>query len=260
MKDTKKQKKKLTVKKNAPVFKRKRKTKAAARINTKFGDSKIRSVRTEAKLTEMEMLITEWCIKYPPSLSPHRFLSEIKLFPANKTSAYLKAAPATHWIDRRREYQNMITKDMVKTHVDFVTEMNDLHLKASKVGLGKALEMLTKLEVKIVIDHKGVPRWQNFKPSDLKNCLESVALAQKIARTALGLPSDEGSVHVWQSLNINSGDGTQVVDQKTVNIDGKASVKEIESVLTYDEIKHLINAQKEKKQKLLPPSEEVDSD
>ena len=194
------------------------------------------------------MLITEWCINFPPSYSPNKFLIETKNFDPSKASAYMKAAPKDHWFERRREYQNMITKDLIKNHIDFVAEMNDLHLKASKLGLGKALEMLTKLDVKVEADKHGNPVFKRFKPSELKSCLESVALAQKIARTALGLPSDEGSVHVWQTMNVNAGDGTQIVQN---NNGDNVTVEQLEKDMSYDDIKLLIEAKKEEKQLLL---------
>lgn len=191
--------------------------------------------------------MSEWCIKYPPSMSPQRFLREIKEFADNKVAAYMKAAPAAIWFERRREYQNMITKDMVKSQLDFVTEMNDQHIKASRLGLAKAIEMLTKMEIKPYLDKHGETRFSKFRTADLKNCLESIAIAQKIQRTALGLPSDEGAITVWQQLNINQPQIGQTNIQ--VNEGDTASAQQLEKLLSYDDIKSLIEAQR---QGLLP--------
>ena len=233
--------------KTKPVFKRKAKPMASTPINTTFGSEQFKVVSTQSKLTEMEMLISEWCIKYPPSMSPQRFLREIKEFADNKVAAYMRAAPASLWFEKRREYQNMITKDMVKSQLDFVTEMNDQHIKASRLGLAKAIEMLTKMEIKPYLDKHGDTKFSKFRTADLKNCLESIAIAQKIQRTALGLPSDEGAITVWQQLNVNQPQIAQTNIQ--INDGETASVAQLEKLLSYDDIRNLIEAQR---QGLLP--------
>ena len=232
-----------------PKFKRRLRLKArpAETLNTEFGSKRFKVVSTESKLTEMEMLITEWTIKYPPSLAPNKFLRDVKRFSVSKAQAYLKAAPAHLWHERRRGYQDMILKDQVKSQLDWVAEMNDLHLRASKLGLAKAIEMLTKMEIKQYIDKNGDVKFSRFKSTDLKNCLESISIAQKIQRTALGLPSDEGAIHIWQQLNIQQNNlppGSQLslpAGSQHVSPEG------IGNALSYDEIKLLIEAQREGK-------------
>lgn len=234
-----------------PKFIRRRKVRAATPLNTTFGSDKFKAVTTESKLTELEMLITEWCIKYPPSMSPHKFLREVKHFSNPKVASYIKAAPTVLWQERRREYQNMITKDMVKGQLDFVTEMNDMHIRASKLGLAKAVELLTKMVIEPFKDKNGTICFSKFKPSDVKSCLESIAIAQRIQRTALGLPSDEGSITVWNQLNINA----RAQDQLAEGDGNHASISQVENAFSYDELKVLIEAQR---QGLLPVGVTID--
>jgi len=157
----------------------------------------------------------------------------------------MKAVPTSAWHERRRSYQDMILKDQVKSQLDFVSEMNDLHIKASKLGLAKAIEMLTKMEIKPYTDDKGEIKFSRFKTTDLKNCLESIATAQKIQRMALGLPTDQGAVHIWNQLNVNQG-----VINAGDSANDIASLDSLDSMLEYDDIKALIEAQKQGKLEL----------
>jgi len=230
----------MVVGKFKPRFIRRARVKAATPLNTTFGAETFKAVSTESKLTELEMLITEWCIKYPPSMSPHKFMREVKMFSNHKVASYIKAAPTVLWQERRREYQNMITKDMVKSQLDFVTEMNDMHIRASKLGLAKAVELLSKMVIESYRDKTGAICFTRFKPSDVKSCLESIAVAQRIQRTALGLPSDEGAITVWQQLNINQ----RAIDHVSEGPGDTASISQVENAFSYDELKVLIEAQR----------------
>jgi len=194
---------------------------------------------------EIPLLVSDWCIKCDVSVSPTAYLRDIVKKSAHDLMSIMAEYPASEWHARRKDIQNNFLKHSVKGQVEAIAEINDQHMKAAKLGLAKALEMLTKLKIEHYTDKRGVIQLRRFKSTDLKHCVDSIAVAQKVMRTALGLPSDEGAIQIWQQLNLNPGDGSS----KEIPEDTDLALEAASSTFSYDEIKALIKLRLEADEK-----------
>ena len=205
-----------------------------------------KGIATRTQMLELErdrlndqLLMTEWAITSKGSV--FGWLQETKGFSNEQVKTLLKRRPVPQW-HRIQEYvQNHYSNSLVKRHMEQAAQLNDQHMMAAKLGMAKAMEFLSKMSVEQKLDKHGRPYFAHFRTTDLKNCMETISLAQKITRTALGLPTDEGSVHIWQKIQqtINLTAPT-VEDMPPDGEDMKVQVLRLQKQYSYDDIKEMI--------------------
>ena len=151
---------------------------------------------------EAEILMLDWAIRFP-LMTPYEFLTIEKGYSVVQANAILHETGGTDdWHLKRVEIQNKVTETVVKRHVDQIADMNDTFIKASKIGMAKGIEMLSKLGIdaakdehgKLIIDPKTKkPVYRGFRSIDLLNVLNSLKISQEIWRKGLGInESDSG--------------------------------------------------------------------
>jgi len=204
----------------------------------------------------VEVLILEWAFFYG-NHSPTGYL-EFKGYSPGQIQNILHCVPAADWYPKRETAQNRVTESLVKRHVDIMATVQDEHIKSSKLALAKAVKMLADGDSEF-IDKAGVKRTRKFSSHDLLNCTTAIEKAQKIYRTAMGLPNDEaGMSQILKTLQ-NIQTATEIANSAprevhqhvhqsvTVNaVQGKTPHE-----LTYDDIMILIEAKREQKAKQL---------
>lgn len=214
------------------------------------------SLTEKTRMTlESEVLIYEWAICYP-DLPVRDYLTRIKRFDNDHVVTILRLMPMDQWLKKREEVLDLTTASMVKRHIDYVAEMNDVHIKAAKLAIAKAVEMMSRLKVEEYTDDEGNKRFRGFRPQDLHHIIAAIGQAQKIQRMALGLPCDEGSVTVWNKVSTTvaqtTGDSTAGGDKtdKTVmeTVTMEQQVQSLTSRFSYDDVRSLISVMKERKQ------------
>lgn len=199
---------------------------------------------SELRRLRVEQLRDEWALTGAEH-SPRSFLMHVKGFSEGQYERTIATVPTVDWYARRREVQEQITYSLVKAHIDFVTEMNDTHIKAAKLGLAKAIDIMTRLKIEERRDKNGNVYFAGFSPTDLVRCMEVVKSAQHIQRRALGLPNESGSLAAWEkvqherrdSIVVSAADGS-VVKKRETTIDARDAATE--RVLSLDDIRAII--------------------
>lgn len=192
-----------------------------------------------------QLLMTEWALT-GGRLQVFTWLQEVKGFTIEQSKVIINRRALPQW-HRIQEYvQNNFSNNMVRRHMEQAAQLNDQHMMAAKLGMAKAMEFLSKMSIVEKVDKHGRPYFANFRTTDLKNCLESIQIAQKITRTALGLPTDEGSVHIWQKIQQTINLTTPTVeDLPPEGEDMKVQVMRLQKTYSYDDIKTMITAFKQ---------------
>lgn len=194
--------------------------------------SKIReSVAKLEKEYSIELMLTDWSIKYP-DMKPGTYLREVKCYGTEKTKSILNRCPAVEWYSARNELLDGITRSLVKRQIDWAAEMHDLHFQGSKVALSSVMDWL---------GHQAIAHPSERDIKMIKVALESIQIAQKIQRTALGLPTDDGAIHIYNNLIMQQKNVKHELDTE------KTPVEMLEKTLTYDEIKALIEVRRMEK-------------
>ena len=189
---------------------------------------------------DVEILMADWSMTTTKDVTPKDYLIKHRGFSTAQARKIMLKAKTVVWHEKRKEYEQQWLSRTVKSQVEIVTEMNDQHIKGAKLGFAKAVEMLSKMKSETYVDTKtGKMHFSQFSASDLKKCVDTIQVAQKVMRTALGLPSDEGAVHIWQQLNINPADGSNADEREQ-------EVRAAEKLFTYDDIRALIASQEAK--------------
>lgn len=227
------------------------KTKRAKTQRSEVNDAKkskiIDTLALQKNQLERRLWLMEWSMQ-GGKIDPLTWLKTEKQLTHADAVAWMNHTPPPLWMRMMDHIQESAVKTMVTRHVDSVATLNDQHLMAAKLAMAKALEFMSKMTIETKIGKNGQPYFSSFRTADLKNCVDSIRTAQQISRTALGLPNDEGSIHVWQkiqnSVNINPPTLDDIPDTK-------AEVKEqallLQKSYTYDDIKSLITAVKQMK-------------
>lgn len=199
-------------------------------------DKEIKAVlgKKMVKLPEtmpIKLLITDWAIRYGDA-SPSTYLNRIRGYNDHEVKSIMSAHPASQWYKERVEVLDGMSEQITKRHIDWVAEMHDSHMKSSKLGLNAAYDFLT---------HETTKPASQKDIRMIKVALEAIQVAQKIQRTTLGLPQDEGSVHVFNQLFYKQ----QAKDD--IPEDEKTEVQKVEEMLTIDDIKMLVEVRREEK-------------
>lgn len=210
---------------------------------------------------EGHVLQMDWAIRFP-LLKPQEYLVAERGYSIKQANSILhETGGEDDWVLRRVEIQNKVTETVVKRHVDQIAEFNETFIKASKVGLAKSLEMMTKLSLdaakdedgKLIIDPKTKkPVYRGFRSIDLLNTLSSVKLAQEIWRKAMGIKDEEGMAQILEKIDqMNQQQRIQVNQQinLTVNPAKKEAEQKLESFvreMSYEDIRAFVDYHKKK--------------
>mgnify|MGYP001218752413 CR=1 FL=1 len=227
---------------------------------------------------ESDILKIEWAVKWP-HLTPMNFLMEKKMLNFSQADHLIQYGGGVgEWQSEKSKILDKLTEGVVKRHIDLIAEVQETHIKASKIGLAKAVEFLTKMNMepargkdgKIIMDHsKDHPRpvYKGMRSIDLMNCMSAIEKAQQIYRRALGLPNEEaGLQQVLEKIQQMQVHNTQI------NIGMAAPIPETEERrdlkkkvegLSYDDIMTFVRAKREDRktieaQKVEAPSQAVD--
>ena len=210
---------------------------------------------------EGHVLQMDWAIRFP-LLKPQEYLVAERGYSIKQANAILhETGGEDDWVLRRVEIQNKVTETVVKRHVDQIAEFNETFIKASKVGLAKSLEMMTKLSLDAVKDEDGKlildpktkkPVYRGFRSIDLLNTLSSVKIAQEIWRKAMGIKDEEGMAQILEKIDqMNQQQRIQVNQQinLTVNPAKKEAEQKLESFvreMSYEDIRAFVDYHKKK--------------
>lgn len=205
---------------------------------------------------DTNILKLEWAIKYP-LMDVTNFLVKIKGYSVSQADRLIgEVGGISEWQAERGRVLDKLTESVVKRHIDQIAEVQETHVKASKVGLAKAIEMLSKLSIEpakdkeghLIKDDKGKIVWRGFRSIDLLNIMGSIEKAQAIYRKAMGLPNDEGGLaqlmEKVSQLNVQNnyyGTGTPDATPKS-ELD-----KKVEETLSYDDLVEFIEYRREQK-------------
>lgn len=211
----------------------------------------------ERNLHDAEVLRAEWAIKYP-QMAPYRFMQDIKGYSENQSQSLIRIGGGLEeWHRERDRVLDKMTESVVKRHVDQLAEVNDQHVKSSKLGLARAVQMLTEGGQVVIDKESGLPRkdamgralMAPLKPADLVMCMSAIEKAQRIYRSAMGLPNDEsGMAQLLEKVQINFNQTNNVQNNLNVTEPPKESpAAEQARLLTYDEISEFVEFRREQK-------------
>ncbi len=202
----------------------------------------------ERRKNEAELLQLEWAFKYA-NYPPKTYLRNIKGYSVVESEHVLKALPAAEWYARKEKIGDEITADLIKRHTDIIAEVQEQHIRASNIGLAKAIEMISRLEVKPAVDSSGElikdkyghPVFKGFRSIDLLNAMNSIKIAQEIYRKAMGLPNDgEGLAQILEKLGPTTNN-TQI----NINAAPQSEKEKALNELSYDEIMTFVEHKRE---------------
>jgi hypothetical protein len=200
---------------------------------------------------EVEVTALEWALKYS-TMTVTAFLRDIKGYSEYRRGAMLAALPVEEWHKVKEGINDAVTSDLVKRHVDVMAEVQEQHVRASNIGLLKAIEMISKMQLEPMRDKSGKmmmdpttkkPVYRGFRSIDLLNCMNSISKAQEIYRRAMGLPNDgEGLAQILEKLGGNVTNNTQI----NINSDPSTEKEKALAALSYDEIMTFVEHKREK--------------
>lgn len=197
-------------------------------VKTKVKAASLAAVEREFPI---ELMLTDWSIKYPGS-KPYEYLTVIKGYSRSEAGAILKRVPVPDWYTAKCELLDGITAGLAKRQIDWAAEMHDLHFEGSKIGMMSAMDW---------IRHQDTQPIENRDIRMVKVAVETIQVAQRIQRTALGLPSDDGAIHIYNQLIIKQQQA------KHISEDEKTPVEKLEERLTMADIRALIEVRRVEK-------------
>lgn len=218
-------------------------------VNDIFDRSPERLGGKEKWAHELEILQLEWAIKYP-AMKPTVWMREIKGYSADQAKNILSHAPEPTWQNQKAKVLDKMTESLVKRHIDLVAEVQEQHISASKLGLARAIEMLSNNGVR-VRRKDGKEYTMPLRSVDLLNAMSAIEKAQNIYRKAMGLPNDEGGlaqilekvqqVTIQQNIQNNVQNNTTIVSENTT------VSPELAKKLDYDTVLEFIEYRREQK-------------
>lgn len=220
---------------------------------------------------DLDLLAMERAIMYP-SYSVGAFLEEMKGYSVGQINRIFKHKPASEWEAAKDQVMDKITENVVKRHIDQLAEVNEQHIKASKLTMARAVEMLTKLPVSSRTEYDYEPdgvtvrrdpvtnkpmRKMTLRSVDLMNCSSAIKSAQEIYRKAMGLNNDDGGIQqildkVTQLSQINN-----VQNNVTINMQ-QTPLEQALSQMSYEQISELIEMKRDKDFKSEPDDTEIE--
>lgn len=211
---------------------------------------------------DAEMLKYEWVVKFP-TMEPRVWMRDIKgLSHAQAKRLFEVGGKEGGWNEAKVHVLDRMTQSVVKRHIDQMAEVQEMHIKASKIGLAKAVEMLTKLQIepakdksgKIIRDGDNKVVYRGFRSIDLLNSLSAVEKAQQIYRRAMGLPNEEaGLAQILDKVNLhfnqtNIQNNVQMTPAAPDPV--QAKMRKLAEDLNYDQILEFVEFRREQKKLL----------
>ena len=212
---------------------------------------------------QAEVLRSEWVMLSDGEDLPFTFLTQIKGYSHNQARSIIRnSGGVSEWKSQKAKFSEKITTKMAEAHVDKMVEVQDTHIAASKLGLAKAIELMTKMKIeparsskgKIIRDGKGNPVQKGFRSIELLNCMSVIEKSQNVYRKAMGLSNDEGGLaQILEVVRLNKIGAPQVNVQNNIQINEaeQKSVNPVLEKLDYDQVMVLIEARRkaDKKEK-----------
>ena len=215
---------------------------------------------------EAEVLQLDWAIRFP-LLKPYEYLTIEKGYSVNQANQVLHESGGTSdWEMKRVEIQNKVTETVVKRHVDNIAQFNDTFIKGAKLGLAKAIEMMSKLGIepakdehgKLIIDPRTKkPIYRGFRSIDLLNTLNSLKISQEIWMKSLGVSPGEGGMAqlIEKVTNLTDMQKREMtINQTNINLTMSPVRQEAEKKLetfvekmSYEDIRTFVEYHREKK-------------
>jgi hypothetical protein len=203
---------------------------------------------------DVELLKIEWAIKYP-NMKPGDWLVDIKGYAPDQKTTIFKTSPEKNWHIEKDKILDKITESTVKRHIDLIAEVQEQHVAASKLGLARAIEMLTNNGIKMRSKKDGKEITMPLRSIDLLNAMSSIEKAQQIYRRAMGLANEEGGLaqileKVQQvTIQQNIQNNTQVNNTTVVQSESTTVSAELAEKLDYDTVMEFIEYRRELKAK-----------
>lgn len=193
---------------------------------------------------KIELLILEWCIKYP-SISPKKYIMDVKHLSRSFYVRAMDIIPAAEWRVRLQDYKTSLAETVTKEHFNNIAKVNDTHIQASKLSIAKIIEKLAK-GVRVYQKKDGslleIGQRECY-PKEINDLTNALKTAQSVYRTAVGLPNEEGSIQILEKLQ---------AEKMQVNINVNGEGKESETDLTktlksmsYDDLMTIIEMKKD---------------
>ena len=199
---------------------------------------------------DVELLKIEWAIKYP-NMKPADWLMDIKGYSLDQKRRIFAEAGEKTWHVEKDKILDKITETTVRRHIDLIAEVQEQHVAASKLGLARAIEVLSNNGVKVRSKkNDGKSVLLPLRTVDLLNVMSSIEKAQQIYRRAMGLPNEQGGLQQIlekvESINIqqNITNNTQI-NQSVVT---SSVTPELAEKLDYDTVMEFIEYRRELKQ------------
>lgn len=245
-----------------PFERKKQEPKARKSLKTSFPKSTIDQHKTIENILEatggkdrwqkdIDLFKSEWAMT-EQRRSPGEWLHEVKGYTRRAATRILTQSGGMNaWEDERRKVQDKVLATVVKRHVDTIADVNDQHIRSSKLGLARAIEMLTNNHVKQLrkVGEEYTLVELPLRSMDLVNCMTAIEKAQQIYRRAMGLPSEEGGL--TQILaRLESLPQTTVNIQQNIQNNGVEPWRissDVEKQLTYDDLMEFVRLRREQK-------------
>lgn len=198
---------------------------------------------------DIEILKIEWAIKHP-AMKPGVWLTDIKGYSGDQKKMIFDYAPEKEWYSEKAKVLDKITESTVKRHIDLIAEVQEQHVTASKLGLARAIEMLSNNGLK-VRRKDGKEYMMPLRSIDLLNAMTSIEKAQNIYRKAMGLPNDEGGLaqvlEKVQQVTIQQNIQNNVQNNTVIQSENTTITPELAKKLDYDTVLEFIEYRREQK-------------
>lgn len=223
--------------------------------------TELKYVGGKERLThDAEILRLEWAIKYS-NMPPYRWLQEVKDYSEGQAQAIVNhGGGLEEWQREKERVLDRMTESVVKRHIDQMAEVQETHVKSSKLGLARAVQMLTEGGRHLVspktglkkLSEDGRPIVMPLTPKELLTCMGTIEKAQTIYRRAMGLPNDEGGLA--QIIDkIQASNVTQNIQNNiTIHESPKESEAEVMArTMTEEQIEAFVEFRREEKARRL---------
>jgi hypothetical protein len=223
-----------------------------------FADSKgsLKGFGGEEKIKhDSHILMMEWAWKFP-DLKPIEFLMERRSYSEVQAKRIINiSGGSTMWETEKTKVLDKISETVIKRHIDKMVEVNDQHIAASKLGMAKALEMLTKLNITAELDKDGKINKRTMRSIDLVNIMNAIEKAQVIYRRAMGIPNEEsGIAQILEKVAQVTVQNNVQVNNTVIQAAPKSDLQTKMEALDYDDVVELIEMRREMKKKALASS------
>jgi hypothetical protein len=217
------------------------------------GSKALRGMGGEERLKhDSHILMMEWAWKFP-DLTPYEFLTERRSYSVMQAKHIIRISGGlTLWETEKTKVLDKISETVIKRHIDKMVEVNDQHIAASKLGLAKAIEMLTKFNIVAELDKDGKPSKRTMRSIDLVNIMNAIEKAQVVYRRAMGIPNEEsGIAQILEKVAQITVQNNVQVNNTVVQAAPKSDLQEKLEQLDYDDVVELIQMRREMKKEAL---------